>query len=106
MGMLHQLGETQDSIQRGAQFVAHVGEKQTLGPIGRFGTVAGLFQFRSAFLYPLFQPLVEGEQLLLLRLQLCRHLIKCVRHAAQLIILLPTLQRHKVSAGYGFDPMQ
>ena len=38
----HQLAESQDGIQRGAKFAAHVGQEGALGPVG--GLAAGLYK--------------------------------------------------------------
>ena len=43
-----QVAEPQDGVHRGADLVAHVGEKGRLGPGGRLGPIAGLLQLQGA----------------------------------------------------------
>ncbi len=44
--LAEQIGQPDDRVHRRADFVAHVGQKRALGPIGRFGRVLGLQQGR------------------------------------------------------------
>ena len=41
---VHQLAESEDGIERGAQFVAHVGQEDALGLVGGFGLTACLLK--------------------------------------------------------------
>ena len=43
-----QFGHPDDPVERGAQFVAHVGQENALCPVGRFRRVTGLGEFRRA----------------------------------------------------------
>ena len=64
----HELGETEDGIERRAQLVAHVGKEDTLGTIGGFGGVDGLAQGilhalpAGDFMGQAAVPVEEGEQ--------------------------------------------
>ena len=59
---VEQLGIAQDGVQRGAQFVAHAGQKFAFGPAGRFGDDARLIQFCRPRLHQFLEVLpVAGE---------------------------------------------
>jgi hypothetical protein len=44
--MPHQLGKAQNGVERGAQLVAHIGQKNAFGPAGRFGGLFGPAQLQ------------------------------------------------------------
>ena len=46
---LEDLGVAEDAVERGAQLVAHIGQEDALGLIGRLGRIAGHRQLGGSF---------------------------------------------------------
>ena len=57
-----QVGEPDDGIHRGADLVAHVGQKTGLGQVGGFGRFLGFGQFESSRQYLLFKLIAMTAQ--------------------------------------------
>ncbi len=72
----HDLGHGQDSVQRGADLVAHIGQEVRLQHIGRLGRVARLHQ--------LVHGLVQGP---VVALQLGQQGVEAFGQAAELVVL-------------------
>ena len=58
----HHVGETEDGIHRGAQFVAHIGEEDTLGAVGGFGSLLGRGKLIRALGDEFLQVLLDAQQ--------------------------------------------
>ena len=88
----HQLGKTQNGVERRAQFVAHIRKENAFGPICRFGLLLGRAQFMDE-LAQIHDHLREGHaQRILGRMRMNgdfarkiarRQLIGDIRHVAQ-----------------------
>lgn len=63
MIFLHQMGQADNRIHRGTYFMAHVGQKGTLGSAGRLGFEPGLFQLKGALLDQFLQVITMQIQL-------------------------------------------
>nr|GEU28571.1 hypothetical protein [Tanacetum cinerariifolium] len=68
-GAAQQVGHAQHRVHRRAQFVAHVGDKDILGGVGRLRLAHGRFQLAGAVLDQVFQVMAVAQQFRLHALQ-------------------------------------
>ena len=64
IGILQQVQHADDAVERGPDFMAHVGQELTLGLVGHFGLLLGNGQFHGPFLHQFLQVLAVPSDFL------------------------------------------